>query len=285
MTHPALTDPDQLVFSGGGLRCFWQGGFLTRLVRDRPMHPRRVTGVSGGALAGAAWLSGNAQRLLDVMCDAFEQRDSNLDLFNADAEGITPHQRLYSQVVAEVLDDAAQARVAEGPRFQILIAHPPETGLPTLTGTALAAAYEAELHLVNAPHFGWAEKMGLSARLIDANEAARNGRLPDLVSAAAVIPPVFEPPLWDGARVVDGGMADQAPMPDPDEGPTLILLTRRYKRLPDAPDRVYLCPSDETPADKIDFTDPGKLRRTWKLGESDAERMLAKGEKSGIVAQ
>nr|WP_321358878.1 patatin-like phospholipase family protein [uncultured Hyphomonas sp.] len=285
MSHPALTDPDQLVFSGGGLRCFWQGGFLTRLAQDRTFHPRRITGVSGGALAGAAWLSGNAQRLLEAMCDAFEQRDSNLDLFDADAEGITPHQRLYSQVVADVLDDTAQAKVAEGPRFQILIAHPPKTGLPTLTGTALAAAYEAELHMVNAPHFGWAEKMGLSARLIDANEAARNGRLVDLVSAAAVIPPVFEPPLWDGARVVDGGMADQAPLPDPDEGCTLILLTRRYKRLPEVPSRVYLHPSEETPADKIDFTDPSKLRRTWELGAQDAERLIADGEKAEIVAQ
>ena len=29
-------------------------------------------------------------------------------------------------------------------------------------------------------------------------------------------------------------------------------------------------PSDETPADKIDFTDPGKLRRTWEQGTRDA---------------
>lgn len=270
-------NPPQIVFSGGGLRCFWQGGFLTRLEQVRKFTPERVTGVSGGAMAGAAWIAGIEDRLLDVMCDAFQKRDHNLDLFAADEEGITPHQRIYCDVVETVLDEAAKERVANGPAFQIQIAHPPSTGHPTMTGTALAAAYEAELHIVGSPHFDWAEKMGLTSQLVDANQAARDGRLVELINAAAVIPPVFEPPLWGDRRVVDGGMADQAPLPDPDEGETLVLLTRPYKKLPDVPGRVYVWPSEETPADKIDFTDPQKLRDTWALGEQDAEAYLNGG--------
>lgn len=270
-------NPPQIVFSGGGLRCFWQGGFLTRLEQVRKFTPERVTGVSGGAMAGAAWIAGIEDRLLDVMCDAFEKRDHNLDLFAADEQGITPHQRIYCDVVETVLDEAAKERVANGPAFQIQIAHPPSTDHPTMTGTALAAAYEAELHIVGSPHFDWAEKMGLTSQLVDANQAARDGRLVELINAAAVIPPVFEPPLWGDRRVVDGGMADQAPLPDPDEGETLVLLTRPYKKLPDVPGRVYVWPSEETPADKIDFTDPQKLRDTWALGEQDAEAYLNGG--------
>ena len=270
-------NPPQIVFSGGGLRCFWQGGFLTRLEQVRKFTPERVTGVSGGAMAGAAWIAGIEGRLLEVMCDAFEKRDHNLDLFAADEQGITPHQRIYCDVVETVLDEAAKERVANGPAFQIQIAHPPSTGHPTMTGTALAAAYEAELHIVGSPHFDWAEKMGLTSQLVDANQAARDGRLVELINAAAVIPPVFEPPLWGDRRVVDGGMADQAPLPDPDEGETLVLLTRPYKKLPDVPGRVYVWPSEETPADKIDFTDPQKLRDTWALGEQDAEAYLNGG--------
>ncbi|KRS13919.1 phospholipase [Roseovarius atlanticus] len=272
MTLP--DNPPQIVFSGGGLRCFWQGGFLTRLEAERKFTPERVTGVSGGALAGAAWIAGQEHRLLDVMCDAFETRDHNLDLFAADEDGITPHQRIYCDVVETVLDKAACEAVANGPAFQIQIAHPPSNGNPTMTGTALAAAYEAELHVVGSPHFDWAEKMGLTSQLVDANQAARDGRLVELVNAAAVIPPVFEPPLWGDRRVVDGGMADQAPLPDPDKGETLVLLTRQYKNLPNVPGRIYVWPSDETPADKIDFTDPQKLRETWALGERDAEAYL-----------
>lgn len=247
---------------------------MTELAKTRSFAPKRVTGVSGGALAGAAWIAGIERKFLDAMCDAFEARGSNLGLFDPDEEGITPHQRVYCDVVSTVLDDAARETIANGPQFQILIAHPPSTEHPTLTGTALATAYEAELHLVNAPHFGWAEKMGLKAHLVDANQAARDGKLTDLISAAAVIPPVFEPPLWQDKRVVDGGMADQAPMPEPDEGTTMVLLTRDYKRLPEVAGRHYLSPSQETPADKIDFTDPGKLRATWAQGERDARRML-----------
>ncbi|MHA6344486.1 patatin-like phospholipase family protein [Roseivivax sp. CAU 1761] len=272
-------NPPQIVFSGGGLRCFWQGGFMTTLCAARPCRPERVTGVSGGALAGAAFLSGTERRLLEEMCAAFEKQDSNLDLLNPDEDGITPHQKLYCDVVTRVIDAEAEARVADGPGFQILLAHPPETPLPTMTGMAMAAAYEAELHTVNSPHFNWAEKMGLTSQLVDANQAAREGRLVELICAAAVIPPVFEPPLWEDRRVVDGGMADQAPLPQPDAGETMILLTRDYKRLPDVAGRHYIAPSAETPADKIDFTAPEKLRATWAQGERDARRWLdAAGE-------
>ena len=266
--------PEQMVFSGGGLRCFWQGGFLSVVAPALTRQPDRVAGVSGGALAGAAFLSGTEERLLERMCAAFEAVDSNLALLDPDEDGITPHQKLYCDVVDDVIDAEAARRIAEGPSFQILIAHPPDTGLPTLTGMALAAAYEAELHTKNAPHFSWAEKLGLEAHLVDANEAARDGKLVDLICAAAVIPPVFEPPLWEGKRVVDGGMADQAPLPEPDRGETLILLTREYDRVPEVEGRHYVAPSAETPADKIDFTDPAKLRRTWDQGAADGRRWL-----------
>ncbi|WP_368373138.1 hypothetical protein [Roseovarius sp. THAF9] len=56
-----------------------------------------------------------------------------------------------------------------------------------------------------------------------------------------------------------------------------MLLTRPYKNLPDVPGRVYVWPSEETPADKIDFTDPQKLRDTWALGQQDAEAYLNGG--------
>jgi predicted acylesterase/phospholipase RssA len=280
MTPHLPDNPPQIVFSGGGLRCFWQGGFMTELCQHRKFSPERVTGVSGGALAAASFLSGREKRLLEEMCAAFEEQDRNVDLFAEDDTGLTPHQQLYSAVVRRVLDEDASRQVADGPAFQVLIAHPPEEGLPPrLSGTAMTAAYEAELHVENSPHFNWAEKVGLDAERVDANAAAREGRLAELVEAAATIPPIFQPPEWNGRAVTDGGMADQAPMPEPDHGETLILLTRRYDRIPDHPTRTYLSPSDETPADKIDFTNPQKLRDTWAQGERDARRILdAQGE-------
>ncbi|SDF30683.1 patatin-like phospholipase family protein [Limimaricola pyoseonensis] len=261
------TAPRQLVFSGGGLRCFWQGGFMEVLGRHAKIAPERITGVSGGALSAACHVAGRERKLLDAMCEAFEEQHSNL--WDPDGEGISPHQRIYCKVVDKVLDAEAARIVADGPPLQILIAHPPAPDWPKGSGVAATLAYEAELHLVGSPHFSWAERFGLEHSLVDARAAAREGRLVDLVCAAAVIPPIFEPPDWDGRPVVDGGMADQAPMPEPDEGETLVLLTRRYKRLPEVEGRRYVMPSDETPADKIDFTDPEKLRRTWDQGTRD----------------
>lgn len=273
--------PEQVVFSGGGLRCFWQGGFVETLTGSRPLDPARITGVSGGALSAACFIAGRERALLDRMCEQFEKQDRNIDLFERTHGSVSPHQQIYCEVVGSVLDQEAERAVAEGPQLQILIAHPPLKGAPTLSGVAMTAAYEAELHTVGSPHFDWAEKMGLDYSLVDANAAAREGKLVDLVCAAAVIPPVFEPPYWDGRPVVDGGMADQAPLPDPNEGPTLILLTRRYESLPEVPERHYVAPTEETPADKIDFTDPEKLRRTWEQGEQDAQQYLAEARAAG----
>lgn len=97
----------------------------------------------------------------------------------------------------------------------------------------------------------------------------------DLVCAAATVPPAFDPPLWDGKPAVDAGMIEQAPMPVPDSGNTLILLTKRFRDIPETPGRTYVMPSEEVRAEKIDFTDPPELRDTWALGEEDGRRFVA----------
>jgi len=265
---------EQLVFSGGGLRCFWQGGFID-VVRDEiGLEPVRIASVSGGALSAAGFICRRGRLVFDVMTDRFEKADSNVAWNTFDEDGVTPHQRIYREVVDEVIDEEARAQIAEGPSWQVLLGHPPSDGLPKASGVAAVAAYEAELHTRGSPHPETPERLGVTSSLVDGREAARAGRLTDLICAAAVIPPVFEPPSWDGRPVIDGGMADQAPMPEPNAGATLVLLTRRYDSLPDVAGRTYLWPRDETPADKIDFTDPDKLRGTWDCGVDDGRRYL-----------
>jgi predicted acylesterase/phospholipase RssA len=267
---------EQLVFSGGGTRCFWHGGFLEVVAPAIHLHPERVVGVSGGALSAAAMITGRAQRLKDVMIERFEAVDSNIDL-NAIPEGdsITPHQRIYRDIVASVLDDdEARRRVAEGPAFQVQIGHPPSRAAPRASTIPLFTIYEAEKHIRGTPHLRWCQAAGLRAELVDARRAARDGRLCELICAAAVIPPVFKIAVWDGEQVIDSGMADKAPMPEPNRGRTMILLTDDFPNTPSHPDRLYVAPSRETPADKIDFTDPAKLRKTWELGRRDGEAFL-----------
>ncbi|MCF6430495.1 patatin-like phospholipase family protein [Leisingera sp. MMG026] len=269
-----MADFEQLVLSGGGCRCFWQGGFLHVVQNELPLSPARVTGVSGGALTLAGFLAGRGERVLAEMKEAFRSTGSNINWHHPSEAGLTPHQTVYEEVVTRSLDGDAMSRVAAGPQAQILLGHPPSDRWARLTGSLATLAYETELHMVGSPHFNWAERLGVSSSLVDARAAAQEGKLAALVRFAATIPPVFAPPRWNGRAVIDGGMADQAPMPDPDKGRTLVLLTRPYKRLPEVAGRLYVWPEEEVPADKIDFTDPEKIQATWDAGLTAGEKFL-----------
>ena len=215
---------EQLVFSGGGTRCFWHGGFLKVACNPLRLDPVRVTGASGGALSAACFIGRREDKLLKVMGAAFEDLDANVSqsLKELQEDGLTPHQRIYREVVSEVLDRDAIEAIAEGPSFQVLIAHPPTETLPKWSTFPLMTAYLLDLAIRSTPHVEYPEKLGADKTLVDARQAARDGRLIDLICCAAVIPPVFNVEGWNGRKVIDGGMTSKAPMPKPDIGRTLI---------------------------------------------------------------
>jgi hypothetical protein len=89
-----------------------------------------------------------------------------------------------------------------------------------------------------------------------------------------VIPPVFNLQGWNNKKVVDGGLACKAPMPNPNEGRTLVLLTRQFRNKPEDPDVVYAEVSKATPADKLDFTNRKELEQTWEMGREDGKAFV-----------
>ncbi|MBP0616428.1 patatin-like phospholipase family protein [Jiella mangrovi] len=268
---------EQLVFSGGGTRCFWHGGFLETVREPLGLKPERIAGVSGGALSAACFIGHRDQKLLEVMGAAFDERDTNVTINwdEFDRNGLTPHQQMYREVVRETLDDEAVAKIANGPSFEVLLAHPPHSGFPKLTTFPMMAAYLADLTIRSTPHVVFPEKLGARQELVDARQAARDGKLVDLICNAAVIPPVFNLQGWNGRKVIDGGMTSKAPMPSDNHGRTLVLLTRKFRKLPEHPGRVYVEPSQSVPADKIDFTDRGKIVATWNAGVEDGRAFMA----------
>lgn len=275
-TGDGVTRFQQLVISGGGTRCFWHGGFLEAVREPLELTPERITGVSGGALAAACFIAHRGHRLLEVMGDAFDRVDENLDLDGSQhGSELTPHQRVYRKVVEATLDDEAVERVADGPSYQVMLAYPPSDRLARLSTFPVMLAYLLDLAVRSTPEMRWPARLGLTHELVDAREAARRGQLVELICNAAVIPPVFNLQGWSGHQVVDGGMYCKAPMPEPDVGDTMVLLTRRFRNLPAGDGRCWVEPSDEVPADKLDFTDRDKIERTWAMGERDGERFLA----------
>ena len=273
---PAALRFEQLVFSGGGTRCFWHGGFASVVAPAIRLEPDRVSAVSGGALSACAFLADVEERLYEVMGGALAARGSNVSVSwdEVQENGLTPHQQMYREIVTDTLDDAAIARIADGPSFQVLLTHPPFESMPKLSTLPMMVAYEIDMAVRSSPHVVSADALGADRVLVDAREAARGGELIDLVCAAAVIPPVFNVQGWRGRPVVDGGMAGKAPMPDPDRGRTMILLTRKFRNLPEHPDRVYVEPGESVPADKIDFTDRGKVEASWAAGKEDGRAFL-----------
>lgn len=264
---------DQLVFSGGGLRCFWHGGFMEVVEADRRLRPKRVTGSSGGALSAAVWIAGREIALRDRFEKALTTEEANFSFDDADDDaGRSAHQRVYASIVEDVLDDSAIARIADGPAFQISLSTPGNCDAPTLRALVGGTIYQVEQFLAPTPRPRLASLTGMEQRLIDGRQAARDGTLHDLVRMAATVPPAFRPDDWNGEPVYDGGMVDKAPMPDPDEGRTLVLLTKRFKVLPDddAGRIVFVQPSDDVlPGRKLDFTDPTLPQSAWDQGRDD----------------
>lgn len=255
----------------------WQGGFMEVLRNEIPINPARITGVSGGACSACGFVTHRGTAVRDTFIEKFKKHDRNIPLhepFDGRA-GYSPHQRIYREVIEAAFGDAVAAReLAEGPQLEILIARPPNLAWAKLTGAAMTLLYEADSALRSNPHLAWPQAAGLEGELVDARAAARDGRILDLICAAATIPPVFEPPLWDGKPAIDAGMVDQAPLPTGNSGRTLVLLTKTFNHVRKADGWIYVAPSEEVPADKIDFTDPQKLRDTWALGEEDARSFL-----------
>jgi len=276
---------DQLVFSGGGTRCFWHGGFCSVVAPVIELAPERISAVSGGALSACAFIGGVENRLFDVMGQALARRQSNIstDWDELQSNGMTPHQEMYREIVTETLDQDVIDRISQGPSFQVLLTHPPIESYPKLSTLPMMISYEVDMAIRSSPHVVSADALGANEVLVDARQVAREGDLIDLVCAAAVIPPVFNVQGWKGRPVVDGGMANKAPMPDPDKGSSLILLTRKFRNLPEYPGRQYVEPSESVPADKIDFTSREKIERTWQAGREDGHAFLRRDLPEGAV--
>ena len=266
---------DQMVFSGGGLRCFWHGGWLEAVSREMRFDPARVTGSSGGALSAAAFIARREEFLFDRFVRAVASCRSNAsadDLLDGE-DGRSPHQRIYQAIVDDVIDEDAQSMIADGPAFQICVSTPGDSVAPTLRALIGGTVYQVEQAVASTPRPRFADLTGMKRRLIDAREAARQRCLPDLIRMAATVPPVFRADVWDHDPVYDGGMVDKAPLPEPDEGRTLVLLTKRFDSLPEDATSgriVYVQPSsDVLSGSKLDFSNPDLLQEAWEQGRRD----------------
>ena len=149
---------DQVVFSGGGIRCFWHGGFLSEVGSFEDIRPSRISSVSGGALSAASWIGNRERDLLAVMQEAFAVNDSN---FDAGEPNLTPHQAIYREVVDVTLDKDAIECIANGPDYEIVLSVPPSQITPHLSALIYGALYQLDQALRSTPHLRFSYELGL----------------------------------------------------------------------------------------------------------------------------
>lgn len=262
----------QLVLSGGGTRCFWQSGFLSKVRDEIKLRPRRIASVSGGALTACAFVAGVEEEVLRLTKVRFRHR-RNFHL-RAKYFGLFPHEETYRSVIKGAFDDLAIGKVIGGPPIEVVLTELPE-GMPEwLSTTAGLVTYLIERAVKDSTDKSWTRRLGLRELRIDAREAAREGRLDELIATAARVPPFFGFDCWDHRPIIDGGSMSDAPLPTEEQGATLCLLASYFKNLPLSDDRIFVMPSRTIPTGKVDLTEAKEIEEAWKLGEEDGERFL-----------
>ena len=265
------------VFAGGGNRCFWQAGFWTEAAPRLGLAPSRVAATSAGAAIACVVLAGRAGEGLAYFKSAVAANPRNAYPGNVfHGRPVFPHAAMYRRALLALIDAEALARLHAGPELLIPVTRAPRW-LGVRVAFAVAGLADALEH-VGRPsvHPRLARRLGFAAEHVSVRSCPSPEALADLVLASSCTPP-FTPALAHGGRpALDGGIADNVPAAavDADDGPTLVLLTRRYLRLPRHPARVYVQPSAPVPVSAWDYTDAEGLQAAFDLGRRDGEEFV-----------
>lgn len=268
-----------VVFAGGGNRCLWQAGFWTEAASRLDLVPHRIAATSAGAAIACVLFAGRIREGLAHFRAATAANRRNAYPANA-LRGLPvfPHAGMYRRALLEVIDAAALARLHAGPEIIVPVTRTPRW-LGPRSAFAVAGIVDAiEYTVARSPHPRFARQLGFRAEYARVSDCATPEALADLVLASSCTPP-FTPLLMHAGRpALDGGIADNVPVEAVGDGPTLVLLTRPFARLPAPhPARTYLQPSRTVPVASWDYTDPNGLDAAFELGRRDAARWCAAG--------
>lgn len=281
---------EQVVFSGGGNRCWWQAGFWDVAQPSLSLAPRVIGGVSAGAATACMLYANDSQATLAHYREALRHNTRNAywgnlfrrarDPAHPHAARVFPHAAIYRRALTEVLGGEHFVRLrATAPDIRILYARLPR-GIGAHAALLLGiVAYNVDKHWRRALHPTLGRRVGFRPEVATLADCADVDDLVSLVIASSCTPP-FTPIEHRGGRpTLDGGMVDNVPIDAVDDGPrTLVLLTRRYPGRDDVfvhRERLYVQPSRKVAASAWDYTDWPAMRATYDQGRSDAERFVA----------
>jgi predicted acylesterase/phospholipase RssA len=268
------------VFAGGGNRCVWQAGFWSEAAPQLGLAPARVAATSAGAAIACVLFAGRFPHALAHFKAATAANRRNAYPANAlRGRPVFPHWAMYRRALLDAIDAAALARLRRGPEIVVPVTRAPRWLGPRAAFAVAGLADAIEHAVAPNPHPRLARSLGFRAEYARAQDCATPEALADLVLASSCTPP-FTPLLRHAGRpALDGGITDNVAVDAVGEGPTLVLLTRRFRRLPVHPSCTYVQPSQPVPVSSWDYTDSDGLQAAFDLGRRDGEAFAAARER------
>lgn len=269
---------DNVVFSGGGNRCFWQAGFWSIAAAEFNWKPSRVASVSAGSAIACGLFSGTFEQGFADFKRAIAGNARNLYLVNLwRKQPVFPHGGLYRNAILGAIDVHALKRLHQGPEIFILISCSPSWAserMAFLLGM-VAVGLDAFNHDVIQASMGY--RLGFKPLYLSVRECASPTELADLIIASSCVPPLTPQARRNGVAIFDGGLVSNVPTDGLREvkGQTLVLLTRPFAHLPAVAGHTYVQPSRPIPVRVWDYTNNAALQASYDLGRRDGESFCA----------
>lgn len=289
---------EQVVFAGGGNRCWWQAGFWDVVAPAIDLRPRVIAGVSAGAATACMLYANNSRWTMDYYHDALKHNRRNAywgnlfrranDPANPHAARVFPHAAIYRKALTDILGGARFDKLkADAPEIRILFARLPRGLGPHAALAVGIVAYNLEKYWRRSLHPTFGQRLGFAPEVARLQDCDDIDDLVSLITASSCTPP-FTPIEHRGGRpTLDGGMVDNVPVSAVEVGPTtLVLLTRRYPGRAEIfshQGRLYVQPSQKVAVSAWDYTDPPAMQATYDQGRRDGER-FADAYRRGALA-
>lgn len=271
-----------IVFAGGGNRCWWQAGVVETLSQHACWQARRLVGVSAGAGVATAFVTGRIQNALATTIARFDVTPRNIewrDLLKGQRPFMLP--RMYPDWIDSFLGAADFEKIKQAKlKIEVVITRPLRF-VPLTISTLLALAlYSSEKYWLKRFHARLPHHLGFRAEYLDLAACASLSDARTLLLASGAAVPITPVHRVNGRAALDGGFYDSTPLPQDRAGDrhTLILLTRHRPALPQIfalEDRVYLQPAAPVAAINMDCTSGTNVKLTYEQGQREITALMA----------
>lgn len=277
-----LEDLDNLVFSGGGNRCWWQAGLVSTLTTFGWKIPNNIFGCSAGAAVAASLVSRTTEKALQSCKELYgdnprlllRNRNKRMPTFSFAQNEIYPQWLRSFLGVNEFLDltktnfyvSVSRLNANQGTKSAIFRA--------VLRHIFKSKSVETEFIKQIPPRL-----RGFTAVSL---ELSRCQALPEALlclEATAAAAPFISGRTINGALYFDGGYISSIP-PLPQNASTklttMVLLTRHSKNRTQAFSRagiLYIQPSEPIPVSTWGCTADTNVDAAFQLGQRDAKTL------------